>query len=153
MNQAMVGDVRFFLASVLLGVIAAFCYDLLRVWRRFYKQSLFFVSLQDFIYWFLLGLAGFRLIYSYNAGTLRLFVFLGIGFGVLLYSVTLGRFVVKYGLKLLRLLTFPLQKGLLFLKKQGKLISGIRLRRRKRKEQGRMDALASKKRKEEKNRS
>jgi len=39
MNQAMVGDVRFFLASVLLGTAAAFCYDLLRVWRRFYKEE------------------------------------------------------------------------------------------------------------------
>ena len=152
MNQAMVGDVRFFLASGLLGIAAAFCYDLLRVWRRFYKQSLFFVSLQDFVYWFLLGFAGFRLIYGYNAGTLRLFVFLGIGLGALLYMVTLGRFVVKYGLKLLRLLTAPLQKGLLFLKKQGKLVSRRWSRRKKRKEQGRKDALASKKRKE-KNRS
>ncbi len=152
MNQAMVGDVRFFLASVLLGIAAAFCYDLLRVLRRFHKQSLFLVSLQDFIYWFLLGFAGFRLIYGYNAGTLRLCVFLGIGLGALLYLVTLGRFVVKYGLKLLRLLTFPLQKGLLFLKKQGKLISRIWLRRKKRNQQGRKDAFASKKRKE-KNRS
>lgn len=148
MNQAIGNDVRFFLASILLGIIAAFCYDLLRVWRRFHKQSLFFVSLQDFIYWFLLGFAGFHLIYSYNAGTLRLFVFLGIGLGALLYMVTLGRFVVKYGLKLLRLLTFPLQKGLLFFKKQGKLISRIWLRRKKRNQQGRKDALASKKRKE-----
>lgn len=148
MNQTMVGDVRFFLASVLLGIIAAFCYDLLRVWRRFHKHSLFFVSLQDFIYWFLLGFAGFRLIYSYNAGTLRLFVFMGIGLGALLYMVTLGCFVIKYGLKLLQLLTFPLQKGLLFLGKQGKLISRIWLRRKKRNQQGRKDALASKKRKE-----
>ena len=148
MNQAMVGDVRFFLASVLLGIAAGFCYDLLRVWRRFQKQSLFLVSLQDFIYWFLLGFAGFRLIYGYNAGTLRLFVFLGIGLGALLYMVTLGRVVVKCGLMLLRLVTLPLQKGLLFLKKQGKLISRIWLRRKKRNHQGRKDALASKKRKE-----
>lgn len=148
MNQAIGGDVRFFLASVLLGIAAAFCYDLLRVWRRFHKQSLFLVSLQDFIYWFLLGFSGFCLTYSYNAGTLRLFVFMGIGSGALLYMATLGRVVVKYGLKLLRLLTLPLQKGLLFFEKQGKLLSRIWLRRKKRKEQGRKDALASKKRKE-----
>ena len=117
MNKEIAGDVTFFLAAVFLGAIAALAYDLLRVWRRFRPQTLFTVSLQDFLYWFLLGLAGFRLIYSYNDGTLRGFTFLGIGLGACLYSLTLGRFFVKYCLKLLLFLTFPVRKGLLFLKK------------------------------------
>ena len=152
MNQEITGDIRFFFASVLLGVAAALCYDLLRVFRRFWKQSLFFVSLQDFVYWFLLGLAGFLLIYRYNDGVLRLFVLFGTGFGALLYYVTLGRCVVPCCLKVLRLLTFPLQKGLLFLKKQGKLIDRIKLQDEQQNHQGRKDGLATKKR-EEKDRS
>lgn len=121
MNKEIAGDVAFFLAAVFLGAVAVLVYDLLRVWRRFRPQTLFTVSLQDFFYWFLLGLAGFRLIYSYNDGILRAFTFLGIGLGAGLYSLTLGRFFVKYCLKLLLFLTFPVRKGLLFLKKQGKL--------------------------------
>lgn len=121
MNKEIAGDVTFFLAAVFLGAVAVLVYDLLRVWRRFRPQTLFAVSLQDFFYWFLLGLAGFRLIYSYNDGTLRGFTFLGIGLGAALYSLTLGRFFVKYCLKLLLFLTFPVRKGLHFFKKQGKL--------------------------------
>lgn len=148
MNREIAGDVRFFLATVLLGIAAALLYDFLRVWRRFRKQTLFVVSLQDFLYWFVLGLAGFSLIYRYNAGTLRFFAFLGISLGACLYEVTLGRFFVTYCLKLLRLLTFPIRKGLLFLRKQGKLvISRTRSRVRKKKYHGRMDALATEKRK------
>ena len=118
MNQAIAGDVRFFFASVLLGVFAALAYDLLRVFRRFWRQSLFFVSFQDFVFWFLLGLSGFLLIYRYNDGVLRFFVLLGIGIGALLYYETLGRVFVSGCLKGLRLLALPLQKGLLFLQKQ-----------------------------------
>lgn len=147
MNQEIAGDVRFFLATVLLGIAAGLVYDLLRVWRRFHKQTLFHVSLQDFIYWFFLGIAGFRLIYVYNAGTLRFFAFGGICLGAGIYAVTLGRFFVKYCLKLLLFLTFPLRKGLLFLKKKGKLIGNRWTQFRIRKKHGRMDALAAKKRK------
>ena len=148
MNREIAGDVRFFLTAVLLGVCAAFAYDLLRVWRRFHKQTLFTVSIQDFVYWFVLGLAGFRLIYCYNAGTIRFFAFLGMGLGACIYVVTFGRFFVIYCLKLLRLLTFPLRKGLLFLKKQGKLvIRGTGRMVRKHNHHGRMDALATEKRK------
>ncbi len=148
MNREIAGDVQFFLAAVLLGVAAALLYDLLRVWRRFRKQSLFLVSLQDFLYWFVLGLAGFSLIYRYNAGTLRFFALFGIFLGACLYRLTLGRFFVTYCLKLVRLLTFPIRKGLLFLRKQGKLmVSGTEKKVRKKKHHGRMDALATEKRK------
>lgn len=123
MNQEFAGDARFFLATVLLGALAAMGYDVLRVWRRFHKQTLFFISLQDFFFWFALGILGFRLLYRYNAGTIRCFALGGMGLGACLYVCTIGRFFVTYGLKLLRLLTFPLRKGLNFLQKQGKLFS------------------------------
>lgn len=148
MNREITGDIVFFLAAVLLGGASALAYDLLRVWRRFRKQSLFAVSVQDFLYWFLLGFAGFYLIYSYNDGTLRFFAFGGMCLGAGLYVFTLGRFFVTYCLKLLLFFTFPLRKGLIFLKKQGKLM----LRRpgkvgKGQKYQGRKDAHAKKKRK------
>lgn len=148
MNREITGDVIFFLSAVLLGAVAALCYDLLRVWRRFRAQSLFAVSLQDFVYWFLLGLAGFRLMYYYNDGILRLCAFLGGCLGACLYAVTIGRFFVTSCLKLLLFFTFPLRRGLLFLRKQGKLlISRMGKTVRNRKRHGRKDALAKKKRK------
>lgn len=150
MNREIAGDVQFFLTAVLLGGVAAMAYDMLRVWRRFRSQTLFAVSVQDFLYWFLVGLAGFRLIYYYNDGTLRAFAFGGMVLGGCLYGLTLGRFFVKYCLKLLLFFTFPLRKALLFLKKQGKLmVRMISKADREQKHHGRMDALEEKKRKKE----
>lgn len=145
MNQEIAGDVRFFLAAVVLGAVAAMVYDILRVWRRFHKQTLFAVSVQDFIFWFVLGVFGFRLIYHYNAGTIRFFALGGMSLGACLYVWTIGRFFVKYCLKLLLLVTFPFRKGLNFLQKQSKLLSK---KFPKRKKHERKDALAPKKRKE-----
>lgn len=148
MNRDITGDIIFFFAAVVLGVAAALAYDLLRVWRRFRPQSLFMVSIQDFLYWFLLGFAGFYLMYSYNDGVLRAFAFLGICLGAGFYAFTLGRFFVTYCLKLLLFFTFPLRKGLLFLKKQGKLIiRKLGERAKERKHHGRTDVHGKKKRK------
>ncbi|MBQ9768380.1 MAG: spore cortex biosynthesis protein YabQ [Lachnospiraceae bacterium] len=145
MNQEFGGDVRFFLATVLLGAAAAMVYDVLRVWRRFHKQTLFVVSLQDFLFWFVLGIFGFRLLYRYNAGTIRMFALGGMCLGACVYVWTIGRFFVTCCLKLLLFLTFPLRKGLNFLRKQGKLLSK---KLPKREKHGRKDAHAAKERKE-----
>ena len=73
MNQEIGGDVRFFLASVALGWCAALVYDLFRIRRRMRIQSLLAVSVQDFLFWFGFGVAGFGLMYRYNAGVVRFF--------------------------------------------------------------------------------
>lgn len=146
MNQEFGGDVRFFLATVLLGAAAAMVYDILRVWRRFHKQTLFAVSLQDFLFWFVLGIFGFRLLYRYNAGTIRVFALGGMCLGACIYIGTIGRFFVTSCLKVLLFLTFPLRKGLNFLRKQGKLLSK---KLPKRETHGRKDAHAAKEREEE----
>ena len=146
MNQEIAGDVRFFWASVLLGGCAALVYDLFRIWRRMHKQSLFMVSVQDFIFWFGFGVAGFGLIYRYNAGVVRFFSLLGMGMGACVYLCTISRFFVGGSVKVLSGLFYPVRKGLNFLKKQVKL---IRDRWKKRLVQGRKDALARKKRKKE----
>ena len=139
MNYEIAGEVRFFLSAVLLGAAAAMVYDVIRVWRRFRRQTLFMVSVQDFIFWFILGIFGFHLIYYYNAGTLRFFALGGFFLGACIYVWTLGRVFVKYCLKLLLFLTFPIRKGLNFLQKKSKLIKkGFR----ERKKHGRKDALA-----------
>ena len=96
MNREVAGDVRFFLAMVLFGAVAALVYDVLRVWRRLHRQSLFVVSFQDFVYWFVTGVAAFRVIYRYNAGVLRLFVFVGACLGAIIYRVLFSRLFVTY---------------------------------------------------------
>lgn len=144
MNYEIAGEVRFFLTAVLLGAAAAMMYDFLRVWRRFHRQTLFTVSVQDFIFWFVLGVFGFQLIYYYNAGTIRFFALGGIFLGACIYIWTLGRFFVKYCLKILLFLTFPLRKGLNFLQRKSKLIKKKFLKREK---YGRKDILASERQK------
>jgi len=143
MNRELGGDVRFFLAMVAFGAGAALVYDMFRVLRRLKKQSLFEVSLQDFVFWFVTGLMAFRVLYRYNAGVLRLFAFVGAGLGAVLYRVLFSRLFVTLGVVVLHFLFLPLEKGLHFLKKQGKLIKTTWLNARARRRREREDALAT----------
>lgn len=144
MNRELAGDLRFFGAIVLFGMVFALLYDILRVWRRIHKQSLFFVSLQDFVFWFFAGVSCFRLMYQYNSGTLRLFVPVGAGLGALLYRETIGLIFVKLCMKLWCFVCSPIQKGLIFLKKQCRLVDK---KQAEKQERGRMDAHGKKERK------
>lgn len=141
-------EIRFFGATVLFGAVAALCYDILRIWRRVWKRGLFAVSVQDFCFWFTFGVLAFRLMYLFNAGILRFYAFGGICVGACLYLWTLGRVFVKIGLKIVLFFTFPLRKGLQFLKKQFKLKFRSHTRE-KRKE----DAHATTEKKEKKDRN
>ena len=70
----------------------------------------------------------------------------GMCLGACIYIGTIGRFFVTSCLKVLLFLTFPLRKGLNFLRKQGKLLSK---KLPKRETHGRKDAHAAKEREEE----
>lgn len=126
-------EVQFFLATIFFGAAAALCYDVLRIGRRIWKRSLFLVSVQDFCFWFMLGVLAFRLIYLFNEGILRFYAFGGMCIGACLYVWTLGRFFVRFGLKIALFFINPFQKGLQFVKKEVKL-KIRRLPKRKRRE-------------------
>lgn len=84
-----------FLVLVLLGMAVGFLFDLVRAWRRWAHPGRFGQDVSDLVFLaavfvFLLG----GLLFT-NWGELRLFVFLGIGVGLLLYSTLASAVVVR----------------------------------------------------------
>lgn len=140
MRAEIVTEVWFFLSFVVLGAGAALFYDIFRVFRRLFGHSLLHISLQDFLFWFLLGIASFSLMYRFNAGVPRLLVPYGLALGCIIYTVTVGKYFIRLFTALLRSLFFPFRKVLLFFRKRGKLfLMGIRNNKKK---HGRADANA-----------
>ncbi len=86
----------FMLYALLLGICITFVYDLLRVFRRVVFHNLFWISVEDLVFWIFCGAEVFLLMYHVSNGTLRWFAVLGALAGMLLYHKTLSRFLVKY---------------------------------------------------------
>lgn len=78
-----IGDeISVFLQALLSGGIVFWVYSCLRIVRRIVKHNLFFVSLEDFLFWIGTGLYLFGEIYSTSDGSIRWFFVIGVFTGV-----------------------------------------------------------------------
>ena len=120
----------FLLHSTILGVYLAFVYDTIRIFRRLISHNIFFISLEDVIYWIYLAAEVFLLMYRESNGMLRWFAVLGAGTGIFLYKKLLWRYYVHYISRFLQKILHRVQRiSKKVLKSQHKLLK-IRLRKR-----------------------
>lgn len=74
-----------------IGILAAFCYDYYREIRRAFRFKKTGTILGDLIFWLFITVIVFALLLEANWGELRMYVFLGLGMGALLYYYLLSR--------------------------------------------------------------
>lgn len=96
MSPFIVKEGWFLLYSVLLGIAITFVYDCLRIFRRVFLHSIFWVSLEDMIYWIFVAFSIFYMLYYENDGAFRWFAVLGMILGMLLFNKTLSPLFVTY---------------------------------------------------------
>lgn len=93
------------LVSLILGGGMGLTYDLLRCFRRMIPQSLVFVSIEDFVYWFIWTLIIIDSIVKFNYGEIRIYIFVFLVVGFIMYKTTIGWVLMKifnyiwYGIK------------------------------------------------------
>ena len=104
LSQSISHELNFLLYSFLLGIVITYFYDNIRIIRRIIHHNVFFVSLEDLIFWVVVSLSIFILQYYENNGVFRWFSIIGSLLGMVLYKVTLSEFYVKYMAKLLKIL-------------------------------------------------
>ncbi|WP_273483809.1 spore cortex biosynthesis protein YabQ [Desulforamulus ruminis] len=75
----------YFALTILIGMVAGFCYDLYKVTRGTLKLRRFGTALGDIFFWLILTGVVFILLLLGNWGEVRLYVFLGLALGVILY--------------------------------------------------------------------
>lgn len=114
----------FMLYALLLGIFITFIYDLLRVMRRVIPHNIFWISVEDLIFWGFCAAEVFLLMYHESNGTLRWFAVLGALAGMLIYHQTVSRFLVKYVSLLLRKILGIARKLLKILFKPAAIAAG-----------------------------
>ena len=87
----------FSLTCVAIGIL----FDFFRILRRSIKTSNLVTYIQDILFWILTGIIVLYSIWYFNNGELRIFVFLGLIIGILIYMTTLSSIIVKIFTKIL----------------------------------------------------
>lgn len=106
-------EINLFLQSAYYGMILGLSYDILRVFRRIFKHKNILVYIEDYIFWVIWGVILFSLMFTYNDGSVRGYIFVAIVVGGLLYEKSFSRILVKYvSLILNKILSLVLKKPL-----------------------------------------
>ena len=84
-----------FLVFSLTGVTIGVLFDFFRILRRTIKTGNIITYIQDILFWILTGILILYNIWYFNNGEIRVYMFLGIILGVLIYMSTLSNIVVK----------------------------------------------------------
>lgn len=95
MSQDIINEVYFLGGSLFMGIVITFVYDFILVVRRIVRHNLFFISLEDFVFWVACAFSVFYMLYKENNGVLRWFAVLGACVGILLYKKIIGDRFVK----------------------------------------------------------
>ena len=91
-----------FLVFTLTGVSIGLLFDFFRILRKALKTANFITYIEDILFWILTGLLILYNIWYFNDGEIRIYMFLGIIVGVLIYMSTLSKFIVQIFSKILQ---------------------------------------------------
>lgn len=95
MNEAILIELRFFIASIMWGGLILIIYDCLRIFRLLIKHNKFFIAVEDIVYWLVCSFLIFQMMYKQNNGIIRAFSILGMLIGMLFYHWTISEFLVE----------------------------------------------------------
>lgn len=84
-----------FLIFTLDGLFIGFLFDFFRILRKSFKTINLITYIEDILFWILTGISIIFCMYKFSGGTLRLFMFLGLSFGLILYMLTLSKIIMK----------------------------------------------------------
>ena len=93
-----------FIVFSLTGVVIGILFDFFRILRRSFKTSNIITYVEDVLFWILTGVLILYNIWYFNNGEIRIYMFLGIIMGLLIYMRTLSNIIVSLFSKILKML-------------------------------------------------
>ena len=133
MLELVEAELRFARMCVFFGFMAAMSYDSCRIARKVIKHKKCCIIIEDLLFGVIVSIFLVCINYKYNSGTIRMFVFVGIVLGILLYEklfsnsvvILFSSFFIKIRKKILYVLRI-VEKITINMVKRWKKISKIR---------------------------
>ena len=92
-------ELSVFLQAALAGNLVYLVYLAIRIFRRIIKHNLFWVSLEDALFWIVTGFYLFTQIYKTSNGTIRWYFVLGVAVGGMLTHYIISKITKKHIVK------------------------------------------------------
>lgn len=105
MSELIKWEMQYMAVAITAGVLLAAWYDVIRIFRRIVKHGVLWISVEDILYWMLVGIICFGICFIEDAGNIRGFAIGGEILGASMYHFTISTFLVR---NISRLLNFPI---------------------------------------------
>ena len=117
-----------FVIFILNGFLIGILFDIFRILRKSFKTKDIVTYIEDILFWIITGVFLLYSVFYFNDGEIRLYMFIAILIGVLLYMLILSSYIVKINVKIITFVKNLLQKTFnVFFKPFKKLFDKIRL--------------------------
>lgn len=84
-----------FIYFIITGMLLSIIFDVFRILRRTFKTSDIITNVEDVIFGIVTGIIILTSIFLFNNGELRLYLFIGICFGIIIYMLFISKYFIK----------------------------------------------------------
>ena len=98
-NQALL-----FLIFIINGIIIGLIFDFFRILRKSFKTYDGITYLEDFLFWIITGFILLYSIFTFNNGEIRLYMFLAVIMGGIIYMILFSNIIIKTNVKIINIL-------------------------------------------------
>ena len=99
-----------FVIFILNGFLIGILFDIFRILRKSFKTKDIVTYIEDILFWIITGVFLLYSVFKFNDGEIRLYMFIAILIGVLLYMLILSSYIVKINVKIITSVKNLLQK-------------------------------------------
>lgn len=92
------------LIFALTGVVIGILFDIFRIIRRTFKTADFITYIEDILFWILTGLIILFTIFNFNNGEIRVYIFVGLLLGLIIYLLTISKYFIKICVSILKVI-------------------------------------------------
>lgn len=114
MNELLSSQLYVFLIYCFSGVLIGIFFDIFRILRKSFKTADFVTYIEDIFFWIFTGVFLIYIIFKFNNGEIRSYIFIGIGVGISIYLLIFSRFFIKISLFILNILKLIFKKIYLY---------------------------------------
>lgn len=117
-----------FVIFILNGFLIGILFDIFRILRKSFKTKDIVTYIEDILFWIITGIFLLYSVFRFNNGEIRLYMFIAILIGVLLYMLILSSYIITINVKIITSVKNLFQKIFnVFFKPFKKLFDKIRL--------------------------
>lgn len=93
-----------FIYFIITGMLLSVVFDIFRILRRSFKTSDVVTNIEDVIFGIITGIIILASIFLFNNGELRLFIFIGISIGIIIYMLFISKYFISLNVAIINLI-------------------------------------------------